>query len=93
MLALTVKENGSVLIGDHVVVKVVRVDGKKVVLGITAPKHVLILREKLARPFQIEGRCDRHFSQPNCGDCTKINTAVIATIPGPHRNGDEPLEH
>lgn len=47
MLVLTRKVGESILLGDDVVVRVVRLDRGSVALGFTAPKHVHILREEL----------------------------------------------
>jgi carbon storage regulator len=46
MLVLTVKENGSILIGDDVVVTAKVVNGQ-VRLGIEAPKETPIVRSEL----------------------------------------------
>ena len=48
MLILTLKEGERFLIGDEITVKVVKIRGKQIRLGIEAPDDVLVLREKLA---------------------------------------------
>lgn len=47
MLVLSRKQNERILVGDSVVVTVVRVSGDKVRLGIQAPPEVRVLREEL----------------------------------------------
>lgn len=47
MLVLTRKPGESIVIGDDIVVTVVRVAGQKVRLGIDAPKEVRIDREEI----------------------------------------------
>ena len=48
MLVLSRKENQELIIGDNIVVRVVRVEGGRVRLGIEAPAEVPIRREELA---------------------------------------------
>jgi len=49
MLVLTRMVNEGLRIGDDIEVRVVRIDGKRVGLGIDAPKDVRILRSEIAR--------------------------------------------
>ena len=52
MLVLSRKENERLMIGENIVVKIVRVSGGKVRLGIEAPAEISIRREELAsRPL------------------------------------------
>ena len=48
MLVLSRKENQELIIGDNIVVRVLRVEGGRVRLGIEAPAEVPIRREELA---------------------------------------------
>lgn len=50
MLALTRKEGEAVYIGDDVTVYVVRVEGRRVRLGIDAPRDVAISRSEEPTP-------------------------------------------
>ena len=47
MLVLSRKQNERILVGDSIVVTVVRVSGDKVRIGIEAPDHVRVLRDEL----------------------------------------------
>jgi carbon storage regulator len=47
MLVLSRKQNERILVGDSVVVTVVRVSGDKVRIGIEAPPSVRVLRDEL----------------------------------------------
>jgi carbon storage regulator len=47
MLVLSRKEGQAVSIGDCIILKVVKVEGNRVRLGIEAPDHVRILRSEL----------------------------------------------
>jgi carbon storage regulator len=47
MLVLTRKESERIVIGQSIVITVVRVDGGKVRLGIEAPRTIPILRDEI----------------------------------------------
>jgi carbon storage regulator len=47
MLVLSRKANQKVMLGDRIVVTVVRVSGDRVRLGIEAPQDLRVLREEL----------------------------------------------
>ena len=48
MLVLSRKATERVLLGDSIVVTVIRIAGDKVRLGIEAPRDVVVLREELS---------------------------------------------
>jgi carbon storage regulator len=50
VLVLSRRENERILLGDNIVVTVVRLSGDRVRLGIEAPASVLILRGELEKP-------------------------------------------
>jgi len=54
MLVLSRKESEKVLLGDKIVLTIVRLSGDRVRLGIEAPSDMLILREELE-----EGNVDK----------------------------------
>lgn len=47
MLVLSRKKDQSIMIGDHVEVKILSVDGDQVKLGIVAPKKVTVHRSEV----------------------------------------------
>jgi carbon storage regulator len=47
VLVLSRKSNESIIIGDNIVIRVLRVEGNKVRIGIEAPSDVPILRDEL----------------------------------------------
>jgi carbon storage regulator len=47
MLVLTRRPGQSIQIGPNVEVRVVRIEGDRVVLGIAAPRHVAVVRAEL----------------------------------------------
>lgn len=54
MLALTRRAGQSLLIGDSVEVRVIRIDGDRVVLGILAPRDIAVVRDELAAEIAAE---------------------------------------
>lgn len=56
MLALTRRAGQSLLIGDSVEVRVIRIDGDRVVLGILAPRDIAVVRDELAAEVTLETR-------------------------------------
>lgn len=54
MLVLTRKEGEALLLGDDIEIRVVRIDGEHVRLGIVAPKSVRILRTELLADIRDE---------------------------------------
>lgn len=47
MLVLSRKKEESIIIGDDIEIKIVKIEGKTVKIGIIAPKNVRILRKEL----------------------------------------------
>ena len=56
MLVLSRKKDERIMVGDDIVITVVRIDQHVVRLGITAPKDHVIAREELLRPFHAHDR-------------------------------------
>ena len=54
MLVLTRRINENLVIGDNVTVSVLGVSGKKVRLGITAPKEISVHREEIYNKIQMD---------------------------------------
>ncbi len=55
MLVLNRKVNERILIGDDIIVKIVRVAGGNVRIGVEAPGGIKILREELVEITQPDG--------------------------------------
>ena len=56
MLVLTRRPGQSIRIGANVEVRVVRIEGDRVVLGIAAPRHVAVVRAELVEEVSGELR-------------------------------------
>ena len=56
MLVLTRRAGQSIKIGPNVEVRVVRIEGDRVVIGIAAPRHVAVVRAELVEQVSGEVR-------------------------------------
>jgi carbon storage regulator len=56
MLVLTRRSGQSIRIGPNVEVRVVRIEGDRVVIGIAAPRHVAVVRAELMEQVSGEVR-------------------------------------
>jgi carbon storage regulator len=56
MLVLTRRPGQSIRIGQNVEVRVVRIEGDRVVIGIAAPRHVAVVRAELVEQVSGEVR-------------------------------------
>ena len=56
MLVLSRKAGETIRVGEDIEITVVACDGKRVKLGITAPRDVLIVRSELVAASQLSGQ-------------------------------------
>ena len=56
MLVLSRKKNESIMIGDHIEVKILAVEGDQVKLGIVAPKFVKVYRSEVFEAIQQQNK-------------------------------------
>ncbi|SOB91064.1 carbon storage regulator CsrA [Ureibacillus xyleni] len=56
MLVLSRKKNESIIIGDHIEVKILSTEGDQVKLGIVAPKNVKVHRSEVFEAIQEQNR-------------------------------------
>jgi carbon storage regulator len=73
MLVLSRKESEKIMLGDSIVLTIVRVSGDRVRLGIEAPSDMLILRKELddsdsALTFNSSGKTDHGKESSNDSD-------------------------
>ena len=52
MLVLSRKPDQSLLLGGEIKVTVLSIDGDRVKLGVTAPRHITVLREEIFKQVQ-----------------------------------------
>ena len=71
MLVLTRKASEGILIGDDIEIRINRIDGDTVRLGIHAPKHVSIYREEIYRQMKDANRVAARKSDESV-PCLKI---------------------
>ena len=70
MLVLSRKESEKIMLGDSIVLTIVRVSGDRVRLGIEAPSDMLILRKELD-PAEIES-LETGSKKQNSSDQKKV---------------------
>jgi carbon storage regulator len=71
MLVLSRKMDQTIMIGDHIVVRVVKIRGNVVSLGIEAPNNIKIMREELL------AKDTANKSDPGC---QPINTVPLSAF-------------
>ena len=59
MLVLSRKQSEQIVIGDNVVITVVKVAGGKIRIGVEAPPEVSIHRKEIWDAIQREGECQQ----------------------------------
>lgn len=52
MLVLTRKQNESIIIGEEIEVKITRINGNEVRVGISAPRHIPVYRKEIGAFFK-----------------------------------------
>ncbi len=80
MLVLTRRPGQSIRIGPNVEVRVVRIEGDRVVLGIAAPRHVAVVRAELVE--QVSGEV-REASDARAR--LRVMLAPLAAVADPER--------
>ncbi len=66
MLVLTRKANEEIMIGDNIIVSIVKVSGGKIKLGITAPLDISVKRTE--QPQEFAERAKRHDAEAAHGE-------------------------
>lgn len=56
MLVLSRKKNETIMIGDHIEVKILSIEGDQVKLGIVAPKSVKVHRSEVFQAIQEQNK-------------------------------------
>ena len=56
MLVLSRKKDESIMIGDHIEIKILAVEGEQIKLGIVAPKKVKVHRSEVFEAIQTQNK-------------------------------------
>ncbi len=75
MLVLTRRSGQSIRIGPNVEVRVVRIEGDRVTIGIAAPRHVAVVRSELIEEVSVELR--------DASDSRARLRVMLAPLPAP----------
>jgi carbon storage regulator len=87
MLVLTRRAGQSLRIGQNVEVRVVRIEGDRVVLGIAAPRHVAVVRSELVE--QVSGEV-REAAETRARLRVMLAPMSSAEVPTPASSPDDP---
>jgi carbon storage regulator len=85
MLVLTRRPGQSIRIGPGVDVRVIRIEGDRVVLGIAAPRHVAVVRSEL-----VEQVSDEIREASDTRARLRVMLAPVRTVP-PAERGAKPF--
>jgi carbon storage regulator len=70
MLALSRKANQKITIGENIVITIVEIRGNQVRIGISAPKHISIVRDDAVRKSPRTATTTEPSPGGCCGQCT-----------------------
>ena len=63
MLVITRKKEESILIGEHIKITILSIEGNRVKVGFKAPKDTVILREELIKAVKEQNQLSGTISQ------------------------------
>jgi carbon storage regulator len=87
MLVLTRRPGQSIRIGPGVDVRVIRIEGDRVVLGIAAPRHVAVVRSELVEQVSVEIR-----EASDTRARLRVMLAPVRSVPAAEHRAPVPVE-
>ena len=89
MLVLTRRPGQSIRIGPNVEVRVVRIEGDRVVIGVAAPRHVAVVRAELVE--QISGEV-QEASDTRAKLRVMLAPRALGSVPATSGDGGVPTD-
>jgi carbon storage regulator len=87
MLVLTRRPGQSIRIGPGVEIRIVRIEGDRVLIGIDAPRHVAVVRSELVEQVTSEVR-----EASDTRARLRVMLAPVRPVPRPIPGGPAPVE-
>lgn len=83
MLILARREGEAIRIGSEIVVTVLEVDGERVKLGVTAPRHISVLRQELCEAITQENRAAADLAEAERAQALALAQQALTAGRGP----------